>query len=89
MWQFTVAVLIEIHWNTVITIDVFLLLDSEIYLFWLIDWLIDWLIEKVCGVNKTGWMFLVVRIYQAHQQKNKVAKINRGAISILSNERAL
>ena len=28
----------EIHWNTVITIDVFLLLGSEIYLFWLIDW---------------------------------------------------
>ena len=32
----------EIHWNTVITIDVFLLLGSETYLFWLIDWLIDW-----------------------------------------------
>ena len=31
----------EIHWNTVITIDVFLLLGSETYLFWLIDWLID------------------------------------------------
>ena len=28
----------EIHWNTVITIDVFLLLGSEIHLFWLIDW---------------------------------------------------
>ena len=26
--------------NIVITIDVFLLLGSEIYLFWLIDWLI-------------------------------------------------
>ena len=31
--------------NIVITIDVFLLLGSEIYLFWLIDWLINWLIR--------------------------------------------
>ena len=56
MWQFTVAVLIEIHWNTVITIDVFLLLDSEIYLFWLIDWLIDWksMWSKQDWVNVSG-----------------------------------
>ena len=45
MWQFIAAVEMEIHWNTVITIDVFSLLGSEIYLFWLIDWLVDWLID--------------------------------------------
>ena len=32
----------EIHWNTVITIDIFLLLGSEIYLFWLIDWYLQY-----------------------------------------------
>ena len=32
----------QIHWNTVITIDVFLLLGSEIYSFWLIDWLVPY-----------------------------------------------
>ena len=31
--------------NTVITIDVFLLLGSEIYLFWLIDWFDNSLVE--------------------------------------------
>ena len=52
MWQFIAAVLMEIHWSTVIAIDVFLLLGSEIYLFWLIDWfihtMIRWVMQAIC-----------------------------------------
>ena len=52
MWQFIAAVLMEIHWSTVIAIDVFLLLGSEIYLFWLIDWfihtMIRWAMQAIC-----------------------------------------
>ena len=50
----------EIHWNTVITTDLFLLLGSEIYLFWLTDWLID----KDCSYIHGNLPTFIIGLFQ-------------------------
>ena len=56
-----------IHWNTVITVGVILLLGSEIYLFWLIDWYGNSLVET----PKLGFPILQPRdIYSFDVPKN-------------------
>ena len=50
----------EIHWNTVITIDALLLFSSEIYLLWLIDWSVLFSFS-LCGLSVVSVIVQKVR----------------------------